>query len=174
MKLDSQRIYLTRLSMQELNSNYVDWLNDKEVCRFNSHGEVEYTREMAIQFISSLEYDTSQEVWAVYLKDEHVHIGNISLQSIDKHNKCAEIAYLFGEKKYWGKGYAREASEQLIQRAFTELLLHRLYFGTHCDNVSMQKLGEHLGFKQEGVLRDAQFKNGRFNNVLLYGMVRSD
>ena len=172
MKLDSEKIYLKKFSTDELDSNYVNWLNDKEVCKFNSHGEVEYTKEMALDFINSLNKDKSKEVYAVYLKENNIHIGNISLQQIDFKNNNAEIAYLFGEKHHWGKGYAKEASEILIKRAFSELNLHRIYFGTHIKNIAMQKLGENLGFKKEGIKKDAQYKNNQYNDIILYGMIK--
>lgn len=172
MKLDSARLYLKNLSLEELNGNYVHWLNDKEVCKYNSHGETEYTKDMALDFINSLENDKSKEVYAVCLKENDIHIGNISLQRIDYKNNQAEIAYLFGEKEYWGKGYAKEASEVLLKRAYDELNLHRIYFGTHIENLAMQKLGENLGFKREGQQKDAQYKNGKFNDIILYGMIK--
>jgi len=172
VKLDSVRLYLKHLSLDALDGNYVYWLNDKEVCKYNSHGEIEYTKDMALDFINSLKDDKSKEVYAVYLKENDTHIGNISLQKIDYKNNSVEIAYLFGEKEYWGKGYAKEASEVLIKRAFDELNLHRIYFGTHVENLSMQKLGENLGFKREGQQKDAQYKNGKYNNIVLYGMTK--
>lgn len=174
MKLESKRIFLKPLSEDELNGNYVNWLNDKDVCKFNSHGETEYTKEMAVNFINSLKNDKSKEVYAVYLNENNIHIGNISLQCIDKKNNSAEIAYLFGEKQYWGQGYAFEASELLMQRAFDGLKLHRIYFGTHIENIAMQKLGEKLGFKKEGIKKDAQFKGGKYNDIVIYAIINSE
>ena len=171
MCLDSPRLYLKRLSHDELAGNYVSWLNDPEVCRYNSHGDTLYTREMAAEFIAALDGDGSREVYAVYLKKDMRHIGNISLQRIDGKNRHAEIAYLFGEKDCWGEGYATEASEILLQRAFNELRLHRVYFGTHIENLGMRKVGEKLGFLKEGVLKEALFKNGKFVDLVLYGKV---
>ena len=171
MSLDESNIYLKKLSLDELNGNYVNWLNDKEVCKYNSHGEIEYTKEMAVDFIKSLKNDKTREVYAVYLKVTNEYIGNISLQSIDLKNNNAEVAYLFGEKKYWGNGYAEEASKVLFKRAFEELGLHRLYFGTHVENIAMQKLGEKLKFKREGILINAQYKNEKFNDVAIYGKI---
>lgn len=171
MSLDSERLYLKKLSNDELKGNYVNWLNDKEVCKYNSHGEIQYTEQMAVDFINSLKNNNSKEVYAVYLKENATHIGNISLQCINKRNNNAEIAYIFGEKQYWGKGYAKEASKILINRAFNELNLHRLYFGTHIENIPMQKLGESLGFHREGIQKDAQYKNGKYNDIVIYGLV---
>lgn len=171
MKLESERLFLKRLSMEELSGGYVSWLNDPEVCRYNSHGDEKYTRAMAEKFIRSSIVDRTRMVWAVYLKEKGIHIGNISLQRIDPKNRSAEIAYLFGEKAYWGKGYAKEASRILLALAFKDLKLHRVYFGTNINNLAMRKLGKNLGFQKEGILKDAQYKNGEFNDVVIYGVL---
>ena len=173
MILKTENLILTPLSEKELDGNYVNWLNDKEVCKYNSHGERTYTREMAVDFINSVKNDSTKEVYAVYHQKDNIHIGNISLQQIDKRNQSAEIAFLFGEKGYWGKGYASEAAQELLKRAFNELKLHRIYFGTSQYNIGMQKVGEKLGFQKEGTLKDAQFKNGKFNDIVLYGLVNN-
>ena len=35
----------------------------------------------------------------------------------------------------------------------------------------MQKIGEKTGFQKEGIFKDAQFKNGRYNDVVRYGLI---
>lgn len=172
MLLKNEILELKPLSLDELNGPYVSWLNDKEVCKYNSHGESIYTKEMAALFIASIQNNPSCEVYAVYCAKSH--IGNISLQNINYKNKNAEIALLFGEKKFWGKGYATQASKMLIKRAFEELGLHRIYFGTHIDNIGMQRVGEKLGFQKEGVFKDAQYKNGKFNDTVQYALINAD
>lgn len=172
MLLKSKNLCLKPLSLDELNGPYVSWLNDKEVCQYNSHGDTIYTQEMAMRYIRSLENNPHCEVYAVYY--DKTHIGNISLQNINFKNNNAEIALLFGEKKFWGMGYATEASQIIIKRAFEELKLHRLYFGTHIENIGMQKVGEKLGFQKEGVFKDAQYKNGKYNDTIQYALINAD
>ena len=170
--LETDTLCLKPLSLNELNGNYVNWLNDPVVCRYNSHGDILYTKEMAADFINTVTSDKTKEVYAVYLKENNLHIGNISLQKIDLKNKNAEIAFLFGEKECWGQGFAKQSAKLLLKRAFEDLKLHRIYFGTHIENIAMQKLGEGLGFKKEGVLRQAQFKNGKFNDITIYSILQ--
>lgn len=172
MEIKTKRLLLKPLSIDELEGNYVNWLNDKEVCKFNSHGETLYTKEMAVDYIKSVQNNPSCEVYAVYF--ENKHIGNISLQNISKRNNSAEIAFLFGEKDYWGRGFATEASQALIKRGFDDLKLHRIYFGTHIENKGMQKVGEKLGFQKEGILKDAQMKFGKYNDIVLYGLINKE
>ncbi|MDR1488705.1 MAG: GNAT family N-acetyltransferase [Holosporales bacterium] len=170
-QLEGKKVYLIPLSMQELRGgNYIDWLNDKEVCKYNSHGDVKYTYEDAVTYINELSNNASKIVYAVYSRNDKVHIGNISLQKIDKKNRNAEVALLFGEIFYWNKGCATEALQLLIEKG-KKIGLHRLYFGTHMENVAMQKVGEKLNFQKEGLLIEAQFKNGIYNHVYIYGLI---
>lgn len=173
MKLDSERLYLKPLAIDALDGNYVLWLNDKEVCQYNSH-DGNYTIEEATQFITSLQDDSTKEVYAIHAKPHNNHIGNIAIQKIDKKNRSAELAYLLGEKDYWNQGYAQEASVLLISRAFKELGLHRLHLGTSEFNLPMQRLALKLDFKKEARLIDAQLKNGKFNDIIVYAKINND
>lgn len=172
MNLENNNLLLTPLSLKELNGNYVNWLNDPDVCRYNSHNG-NYTVSKAIAYIGDVAKRNNILVFAVYLKEKNKHIGNISLQQINYANKSAELAFLFGEKEEWGKGYATEAGKLLIDYAFDRLNLHRLYLGTRQDNTAMQKVAQKCGFVQEGIQTDALCKNGKFYNTILYARINN-
>ena len=147
-KIYGKRVYLRPLSLEDANNNYPNWLNDKEVCRYNSHGNTLYTKEMAIEYIKSVQNSSTCRVFAVCLKDNDKHIGNISLQQISKIKKSAEFAILMGEKEYWGKGYATEAGKLLMTYGFQELELNEIYCGTSEKNIPMQKLALKLSMQK--------------------------
>lgn len=170
MNLENNILLLTPLSLKELNGNYIHWLNDPDVCRYNSHNG-NYTLQKAIAYINNVSKKNNIQVFAVYLKENNKHIGNISLQQINTANLSAELAYLFGEKEEWGKGYATQATNMLIDYAFNTLKLHRLYLGTHQNNIAMQKVAQKCGFVQEGVQTDALYKNGKFYNTIHYALI---
>ena len=71
----------------------------------------------------------------------------------------------------WGKGYATEAARLMINHAFSELGLQRLYFGTAENNMGMQRVGEKLGFKKAGTMRRAIYKNGKFLDIYSYDLL---
>jgi ribosomal-protein-alanine N-acetyltransferase len=172
--LIGERVYLRPLSLEDLNGNYINWLNDSEVNKNNSHHIFPYTREHAEDYIKTAYLTKDKLVLAVNLKDKDVHIGNISLQRIDLLNRNAEFAILFGEKEYWGKGYSKEAGHLIIRHGFSSLNLWRIYCGTFSDNIAMQKLAAHLGFKQEGLRREAFFKKDKFIDIIEYGILKPE
>lgn len=152
----------------------MQWLNDPEVCAHNSHHVFPYTPAKARAYIESVQDLEQNIVLAIVAKDTGMHIGNISLQDIDYVSRSAEYAILLGERAYWGKGIATEASKLLLAHGFSALNLHRIYCGTSSKNTAMQALAESLGFEQEGVRKEAHFKNGSYADLIEYGLLAQD
>lgn len=172
--LISDRLYLRGLVVDDLAGDYLSWLNDAEVCKYNSHHVFPFTREAGEEYIRRVSASRTDLVLAVILKKRDTHIGNIALQNISCVSRSAEFAILFGAKEAWGKGYAKEAAYLLLHHGFQELNLHRIYCGTSEENVPMQRLALALGMSEEGRRRQALFKHGRFQDVVDYGILQSD
>lgn len=172
--LDGETIYLRPLSTDDLAGGYSNWLNDPEVSAHNSHHVFPYTLAQAKGYVESVRNDPQNLVLAIVAKDTDAHIGNIALQNIDPVSRNAEYAIVIGDKKYWGKGVASEASRLLLAHGFNALNLHRIYCGTSSANVAMQKLAAKLGMKEEGRRRAALYKDGVYADVIEYGLLRED
>jgi ribosomal-protein-alanine N-acetyltransferase len=170
--LEGVSIVLRILTETDVQGNYSKWLNDPEITEFNSHGRFPMTIDKLKQYVRNSNESGTALVLAVVNKNTHEHIGNISLQAINWIDKNAEISFLLGEKKYWGKGIMYEAGSMLIKHGFDILNLHRIYCGTSFDNKGMQKLAEKLGFIKEGVRKEAMFKKGKYLDVVDFGLVR--
>ena len=139
-----------------------------------NHYKYPKSKEDLLHYISSIQNDKTAIVMAVIEKKSQSHIGNISLQEIDYISRQAEIAFLFGEKGFWNKGYATLCAKMMINHAFTELGLNRIYFGTAENNYGMQKVGEKIGFKKVGVRRSALYKAGEFYDIYDYDLLRKE
>ena len=174
MRLEASRIYLRELKASDASGNYPNWFNDAEVCRYNSHGDIHYTKEMALEYIKSVNENSAYQVFAICEKQSDMHIGNISLQNISQKNKSAEFAIIMGEKEFWGKGFAKEAGLLLLKYGFEKLNLHRIYCGTSEDNIPMQRLAFAFGMKEEGRRKEALRKNEVFYDVLEYGILKKE
>ena len=172
--LNGETVYLRPLRESDADGPYVSWLNDPDVCRFNSHRVFPYTRPAALDYIRGTLGNRQNLVLAVCLKENDRHIGNMSLSNIENQSSHAEYAVMMGEKDCWGKGYAKEAARLLLAHGFNALNLHRIYCGTSDENEAMQKLALYLGMQEEGRQREAHFKNGRYHDILLYGVLRQE
>ncbi|WP_321777734.1 GNAT family protein [Sulfurimonas sp.] len=173
MKLEGKNIYLRPIEFNDSNGNYPHWFNDPIVCKYNSHGDYLYTKQMAIDYIKMIEASNIDEVYAICDKKTNNHIGNIALHNISQKNRCAEFAILIGEISFMGQGIGKEAVEIIIDYAFNILKFHRVYCGVSQHNVAMQKLVLNLRMKQEGVLVDAMIKNDQYADIYLYAIINN-
>jgi ribosomal-protein-alanine N-acetyltransferase len=85
------------------------------------------------------------QYWPIFLLETGKHIGCCGLQP----HKPAEGIYELGFQlrvEFWGCGFAREAAEAVVARAFTTLDIPALYAGHHPNNQASRGVLTHLGF----------------------------
>lgn len=172
--LTGKKIYLNPIQKADLTPKYREWLNDEEVSRYNSHHRFPNYDENMREYFETAIKSKSNLILAIRDKESDEHIGNIALENIDLINRCAELAIMIGDRSYQGKGVGGDACRAIMRHAFNELNLHRIYLGTAEENVGMQKLSISLGMKEEGRRVDAMYKNGKYTDVLEYGVLKDD
>jgi len=98
--------------------------------------------------------------------------GAMSLSN-NKTHKNGEVAYWVGEE-YWGNGYATEALKALITFAFTEKGYHKVWGRFFDSNPSSGRVMQKAGMVKEGLLSEHIIKEGKFLDLILYGIVKCD
>jgi len=73
-----------------------------------------------------------------------------------------------------GQGLGRKVLPEIIQIAFRELRAHRLFLNVFEDNARARHLYESLGFKYEGVMRQAAHRDGVWFDLRLMSMLESE
>ena len=112
--------------------------------------------------------DRSYE-FAITDKESGDLLGAIALSNNQKF-KNGEIAYWVGEK-YWGKGYGTEAAKALIDFAFVEKKLHKVFARYFKSNQASGKIMEKIGMEQEGLLKDQVIKDGKYEDLFYFGII---
>lgn len=88
--------------------------------------------------------------------------------------EITDVWYVLGEIAARGKGYGQEAVALMVTHLFASQEHGRI--GATCDveNVPSSRLLERIGFRREGTLRAALFHHGRWHDVAVYGITRSE
>jgi len=151
---------------------FVKWFNDPEIRHYL---EVYLPMSKAAEegwFEAQLKDDSSR-IFAIET-EEGVHIGNISLGELDWKNRKAFLGIVIGEKEYWGRGYGTDAIISLLDFAFKEMNLHRVYLYTYDFNQRALRCYEKCGFRHEGRARQAHFTDGKYHDYLLMAILREE
>lgn len=114
-------------------------------------GKVEDT----INFIKRecVDEEEGKTVPRVVLDEEGQVIGVTGLMFIDNQKKSCHIGSWLGYE-FWGKGYNLEAKMAILEIAFFELRLERVFAGARVVNIRSQKAQEKLPFIRIGVEKD--------------------
>lgn len=159
--LETKRLVLDRLSTSHLSDAYVSWMNDPNVCRF-LETEGNYTKEDLMGYLVDVESRLDMLFWAIIRKDNGQHIGNIKIDPVSRRHSIGEYGILIGDRQSWGKGFAKEASEAVIEYCFSKLKLRKINLGVVTENFAAVALYERIGFVKEGHLKKHGFYNGKY------------
>ncbi len=111
--------------------------------------------------------------FVITLKPGGEIIGDIGLHFFDAENKQVEIGCTLN-KDYQKKGYASEAMHEVIKFVFDTLKKHRIIASIAPENSSSLKLVKRLNFRKEAHFRQSIFSNGRWNDDLIYALLKSE
>src|SRR5215204_1243040 len=99
--------------------------------------------------------------------------GVISYNSIDWENRSTELGYWLGEE-YQGKGLVTAACRALVDHAFLELGLNRVIISCATENKKSCAIAERLGFRREGIERQAVWLYDHFVDHVTYSALASE
>jgi ribosomal-protein-alanine N-acetyltransferase len=90
-----------------------------------------------------------------------------------RHNYSALLSYDLNQE-FWNQGIMTEALKALAEYAFGQAWLNRITAITILDNPGSVKVLRHLGFQEEGILREWGFWRGAFKDVRCLSLLRKD
>lgn len=145
------KVSIRPLQISDANTSY-KWRNDKEVFKYTGNTyDHEITLESELSWIKRV--ILNQDEYRCAIEVEGVYIGNIYLTDITSTN--AQYHIFIGEKKYWGKGIAKQASTLLIKHAACNMGIKNIYLYVHVNNKAAIILYTKLGFIETS--RDLNF-----------------
>lgn len=118
--------------------------------------------------------DQSKIVFAIKSSKSGEHLGNTGLYHIDWIHRRAEFWILIGHKKFWGKGVGAEVVSLMLLYGFHHLNLNKIYLHVSERNNRALGLYKKLKFLEEGRLMEHYYISGRYVNILVMAMLRSD
>jgi len=111
-------------------------------------------------------------IFAITHKEQGYMIGVISL-GINQEHQWADMGYWIGVD-YWKQGYCTEAAIRILEYGFNDLNLNRIKASHFKRNPASGRVMEKIGMKYEGCQREQIKKWGRFEDSVLYGILKKE
>lgn len=143
--IKSERLEIRSLKIEDLDEVMNFWGND-EVMKFCGGSSSDKNQiENVIKNYINLQNERGFSVFAVVLQEINKVIGACGYNYANDNNEI-ELIYHFATK-YWGKGYATEATRACIEFARKNLCIHKIIASVDPRNEASRRLLERLEFK---------------------------
>lgn len=173
MNYDLGDYILRRPEQIDLEALYIQ-KNDPEIAALLGGFTQGYAMPDLREWLELHRQRSDEVIWAVVDKHNDQCVGHVGIYQIDYRVRDAEFAIMLGERAVWGHGLGRACTRFAIGYGFGELNLNRIHLSVLATNERAIRLYHSLGFHDEGCLRQAQFKNGRYIDVVLMSMLHAE
>ncbi len=112
--------------------------------------------------------------FAICKKDDDLYLGGCGINKIDWNNRSCIVGIFIGEDAMKGKGYGTEAMTLLLDFIFCQISVNRVELRVFSFNERAFKSYLKNGFKEEGRLREAIFRNGAYHDEIVMSILRSE
>jgi RimJ/RimL family protein N-acetyltransferase len=172
----ARKVVLKPVSRQDV-ARIREWLRDEEVSNmwfgryaYGDPAHLGYNPEEAERASDSewqhLFSDPGHRILSIYTP-EGEHIGEVHV-AIEEALGDGQLSVLIGRKDKWGQGYGSAAAQPVLELAFGQWGLYRLWADVPEYNAAARNLFKGLGFQHEGTLRKSRPHAGaRFDSVVM-------
>lgn len=154
---------LSRADLAEINR----WRNEPEaVDRLGSPFRYVDSEVDSAWFNNYLSSRASNVRLAVCDKESAELLGLVYLLNIDACSRHGELSIWIPDARHRGRGIGSFAMQGMLRHAFHNMNLHRVWLRVLAGNETAIALYRKFGFREEGVHREAVFKDGRYQDML--------
>lgn len=159
MQLEKDNVLIRKFTIDDVERK-VEWINNSQNNQY-LHYDIPLSIEGTKKWFSNKNNDNRLDCVIEY---NGVPVGVIGLLQIDRYNRKSEFYITIGNTEFKRKGIATTATKLLLDYAFGELELQKVYLNVDEQNQNACRLYEKVGFKCEGIfIKDMFFKNEWIN-----------
>ena len=163
--MESERLRLRPFTLEDIQDNYVAWLNNPEIVRFSNQRFLKHTASSCRHYLDSFK-NSANRFLAIEDKFTQELLGTLTMY-INLHHLTADVGILIGNKNHWGKAYGYEAFDLAIE-SLMNAKLRKVTAGTMACNLGMIKVMEKSGMTWEATRKAQEMLDGQTVDMLYF------
>lgn len=176
LPIETDRLTLRRY----VESDYDDLLklqSNPDVARFLLYDArtPEQVKEALAGRLADVPMDTDGQALtvAVILRETGQHVGEVTMFVQSAEQRTGEIGYVF-HPEFHGRGFAAEATIELLRLGFERLGMHRVIARLDARNTGSVNLLKRLGLRQEAHFVRNEYLKGEWTDELVFAMLADE
>lgn len=149
------------------------WINDRALVLFNApYRPVSDAQHRA--WFDAVRRRDDVAIFGIRLADGGALVGSCQLHGIHPVHRSAELQIRIGRAEQRGRGLGTHAVRLLLDFAFRDLNLRRVFLHVLAGNAPAIRAYEKAGFTREGVLRRAAYIDGEYRDVVVMSVLAEE
>jgi len=165
-------VYLRLLEKEDLKKR-VEWFNNPSINQFLVSDFPVSLSKTEQWFVKGL-FDNTKLHFSIISKDNDALIGMTGLLQINRKDSKAQMYITIGEEAYHGKRLPDQIIPLVLEYAFIELNLNKVYLWTIPNNTRGRVVYERNGFIEEGVMREHIYCRGKFQDLIQHSVLKNE
>jgi RimJ/RimL family protein N-acetyltransferase len=167
------RIFLSGLEESDLPQIHA-WKNDLDLANQILARPVPSSRTEVESWYRTNQVDKHQVLLGIRLSEGPELLGLARLMFIDTLAQHCELGLWIGSQARRGSGLGSEALRLVLSYAFVSLNLRRVHLRVRESNAAAIACYRAAGFREEGKLREHAWVAGKYENIILMGLLRNE
>ncbi len=168
--LKGKKVNLRAVEKESI-EQFRQWRNRPELRKyFREYRELSSTMQNA-WYENRVLSDDKQVNFEIRFKDALV--GHCGLYYIDWIHRHAEFGIYIGDDSFRSGGFGSDALRTLVKYGFNDLNLNKIWCEVYTNNDALD-VYRHIGFKDEGVLRQHYYNEGQYWDSTMLSMLKSE
>lgn len=169
-----KQVYLRPITdSDEDTNNIIRWRNSDVVRPYFIY-QKPFTVEGHRKWLETEIFSGKGFQFIVHKIEDDKPIGCTYLRDYDANARKAEYGVFIGEVGERGKGIGKEVLTLTLQFVFDELRLHKVYARAFANNMPSVQSFLKCGFEQEAYLKDEEFINDEYRDIVLLAKINPD
>lgn len=169
-RIDGERLHLRLISTKDTELISI-WKNEPVVLTNALSPDALVTVENQLEDIEASVGSEWDWYYIIEKNDKDEAIGFVRTNIFDTSAKSAWLRFALGKER--GKGFGTEAVRLMCSELF-RLGYHRIECEVYSFNEASAKLLEKIGFRREGLKRQAHCDGDKYVDIACYGLLESD
>jgi len=174
LELKGNLVYLKRNSAVYLDRYTQNLMENSLEARLLTTTAEVFTPEGIERFVRRIESDGSRVDFLIFKCEDNELIGEVVISGMDAFNRNAGFRVAIDRRENFGKGYGTEAMALALNYGFGMKNLHRIELEVLPENERAIRAYKKLGFKEEGVRKEAVYFNHTYKDLMMMAVFQSD
>jgi [ribosomal protein S5]-alanine N-acetyltransferase len=161
---------LRPFTLDDVNSIYVSWLNDKSIVRYSNQRFLTHSIESCKNYVTSFS-GSPNRLLKIVSRDNGQMVGTMTAYAVPHHG-TVDMGILLGGATIWRRGFGQDAWNTLLDWLMSIRDVRKVTGGCVRSNTAMVRIMERSGMELEAVRIKQEIVDGEFQDVLHYAKFR--